>query len=138
MKHTIISVIMLLLLLVANGCGSGNQQLTGTVTYSDDGSPVKAGMVVLTSEGKSGRGDIGPDGKFTIGFESEKNGIPKGKTYTVTIVNAQEETGLDKSGMPIMTQLIDQKYSNAATSGFTFTSDGSTKALDLKVDRFKK
>lgn len=131
-------MMFLLLVLTLNGCGGGKQKLTGTVTFSDDGSPVKAGTVILTSEGKSGRGDIADDGKFTIGFESEKDGIPKGGTYKVTIVNALEETGTDRSGMPIMTPLIDPKYSDPNKSGFTFTADGKTKALDLKVDRFKK
>jgi hypothetical protein len=126
----------LLLFALVMGCGGNNQKLTGTVTFSDDGSPVKAGTVILESGNKMGRGDIDANGKFVMGFGSDRDGIPKGETYKVTIVNALEETGIDRSGMPIMTPLIDAKYNNASTSGFTFTSDGTTKTLDLKVERY--
>jgi len=132
-----IPVALLLLALVA-GCGNKNQPLYGTVTFSDDDSPLTTGVVILETNGKMGRGNIDANGKFVMGFESEKDGIPKGETYKVTIVNALIETGRDKSGMPILTPLIDAKYGNASTSGFTFTSDGKTKTLDLKVDRYTK
>ena len=71
-----------------------------------------------------------------MGFESDRDGIPKGETDKVTIVNTLTETGRDKSGTPIMTPLIDAKYGSPNTSSITFTSDGKTKTLDLKVDRY--
>ena len=134
----LVPVFLLLLLAFVPGCGGNNQKLTGTVTYTDDGSPVKAGIVILENNNKMGRGEIDANGKFVMGFGSSKDGIPKGETYKVTIVNALEETGTDRSGMPIMTPLIDSKYGNSNTSGLTFTSDGTTKTLDLKVDRYQK
>ena len=138
MKQLTYYALLLLIAFVANGCGGNNQKLSGTVTFSDDGSPLKAGVVILDCDGKNGRGDIGPDGKFQVGFDAEKNGIPKGGTYKVTIVNALEEDGVGRDGMPIMKPLIDKKYSDPSKSGFTFTADGKTKTLDLKVDRFVK
>ncbi|MCL2120251.1 MAG: hypothetical protein FWH27_17685 [Planctomycetaceae bacterium] len=126
---------LLLFLALGTGCGGNNQKLIGTVTFSDDGSPLKTGTVVLESNNRCGRGVIDTNGNFVMGFESEKDGIPKGETYKVTIVNALEETGRDKSGMPILTPLINPKYGNPNTSGLTFTADGTTKTLDLKVDR---
>ena len=138
MTRRIHAALTLLVLILVAGCGSNNQKLTGTVIYSDDGSPVKMGVVVMESNNKIARGEMDANGKFTMGFASDKDGIPKGETFKVTIVNALEETGTDKSGMPIMTPLIDPKYSNSNTSGLTFTSDGKTKTLDLKVDRYKK
>jgi len=134
---TCVALVLFLPTLVV-GCGGNKQKLTGTVTFSDDESPVKAGIVILENNGKMGRGEIDANGKFVMGFESNKDGIPKGETYKVTIVNALEQTGTDRSGMPIMTPLIDPKYSEPTTSGFTFTSDGKANTLDLKVDRYKQ
>ena len=138
MKKLAYYISLLLIAFVANGCGGNNQKLTGTVTFTDDGSPLNAGTVIFECDGKSGRGEIGPDGKFQVGFNSDKDGIPKGGTYKVTIVNAQKDEGLNKSGMSIMTPLIDKKYSDPNRSGFTFTADGKTTTMDLKVDRFVK
>ena len=109
-------------------------------TFGDiaGGTPLKTGIVIMESGGQMERGEIDADGKFVMGFESKKDGIPKGKTYTVTIVNAVETTGMDNSGMLVDTPLIDPKYSDSKTSGLTFTADGSSKTLDLKVDRYKK
>jgi hypothetical protein len=75
------------------------------------------------------------DGKFVMGFDSVKDGIPKGETYKVTIINAEIEEAAP-SGRTVVTRFIDPKYGNANTSGWTFTADGKTKTLDLKVDRY--
>ena len=135
-KCIIVPSLLLLALIV--GCGSKNQPLTGTVTFSDDGSPLKTGVVVMQSNNQEARGTIEADGSFVMGFASEKDGIPKGETYKVTIVNAMEVTGKDGSGMPIKTSLIDPKYNSPDTSGLTFTSDGKNKTMDLKVDRYQR
>jgi len=138
MPQKFYAAFVLFLLAFVAGCGGNKQPLTGTVTFSDDGSPLKTGVVIMESNGKMGRGEIDANGKFVMGFESDKDGIPKGETYKVTIVNALTETGKDKTGFPIMTSLIDAKYGNQNTSGLTFTSDGKAKTLDLKVDRNTK
>ena len=138
MLRRIHATFTLLLLVLVVGCGSNNQKLTGTVTFSDDGSPLTTGTVVLESNNRNGHGVIDANGHFEMGFASERDGIPKGETYKVTIVNALDKTERDKSGMPIQTPLINPKYSNPNTSGFTFTADGKTKTLDLKVDRYTK
>ena len=134
-QKTALSTLLLLLTLMV-GCGDNKQKLTGTVVFSDDGSPLQTGIVILESNNKIGRGEIGSDGKFVVGFESEKDGIPKGETYKVTIVNALDETKTDRTG--VSTPLIDNKYSDPNKSGLTFTADGKTNSLDLKVDRYQK
>ena len=139
MTRRIYFLFLSLLLVFVVGCGGNKQALTGTVTFSDDGSPVTTGMVIMESDGKMGRGEIDTAGKFVMGFDSNNDGIPKGETYKVSVINADIETGIDsRSGMPIMTPLIDAKYNNPATSGLTFTSDGSSKTMEIKVDRYKK
>ncbi|MDR2705317.1 MAG: hypothetical protein LBC02_06030 [Planctomycetaceae bacterium] len=118
------------------GC-SKNQGLSGNVTFSDDGSPLTVGMVCFENaeNGKLGRGEINTNGTYVAGFESDKNGIPKG-TYKVFISNAMKEKGLDeKTGMPINEQLIAPKYSNANSSDLTFIADGKTRTFNITVER---
>ena len=67
-------------MLLASGC-SNKINVSGTVTYSDDGSPAKAGTVIFTSGNISGRSEV-VDGKYSIGLEKDGDGIPPG-TYTV-------------------------------------------------------
>ena len=135
MKIRIIGCTTLLLSIVlVCGCGGNNQKLSGTVTFSDDGSPLRAGIVIMESNNRMGRGPI-KDGRFVMGFESVKDGIPKGETYKVTIINAEIEEE-HPSGKKIVTRFIDPKYGNPNTSGWTFTADGKTKTMDLKVDRY--
>jgi len=136
MIRSITSVFLLLLFVLVAGCGGNKQRLTGTVTFSDDGSPLPAGIVVMESKNREGRGAI-KDGKFVMGFDSDKDGIPKGETYTVRIINAEiEEPG--PGGRAVVTRFIDPKYGDSKTSGWTFTTDGKTKTLDLVVDRFER
>ncbi|MDR0610759.1 MAG: hypothetical protein LBG58_11660 [Planctomycetaceae bacterium] len=129
--------IFTLLLMCICGCGTGNQRLSGKVTFSDDGSPLTVGMVCFENaeNGELGRGEIQSDGTYVVGFESDKNGIPKG-TYKVFISNAIQEKGFDtKTGMPVAEQLIDPKYSSAYASGLTFTADSKTKTFNITVER---
>jgi hypothetical protein len=127
-------VLLFFTALVMTGCGTNNQRVSGKVTFAD-GTPLTTGIVCFVAEdGKIGRGEIASDGTYVMGFESEKNGIPKGGTYKVSIINALKEEGTDKTGMPIMKPLIDAKYENAKTSGLTFTADGKTKTFDMTVE----
>jgi hypothetical protein len=73
--------LLLLLCLFALGC-SQNVKVTGTVTYSDTGEPVKFGLVTFTGDQEIGRGTI-KDGKYAVGLINDGDGIPKG-TYTVS------------------------------------------------------
>ncbi|MDR1960009.1 MAG: hypothetical protein LBQ54_13350 [Planctomycetaceae bacterium] len=119
------------------GCGSKNQKVSGKVTFTD-GSPLTTGIVCFVAEdGSTGRGEIALDGTYVMGFESEKNGIPKGGTYQVSIINALKEEGTDKTGMPILKPLINRKYDNVKTSGLTFIADGKSKTFDITVEPAK-
>ncbi|MDR0337463.1 MAG: hypothetical protein LBI18_10270 [Planctomycetaceae bacterium] len=129
-------LVLLLICLCLSGCGN-NQRVSGKVTFSDDGSPLTVGMVCFenTENGTFGRGEINPDGTYTIGFETDKSGIPKG-TYKVFISNAVQEKGFDeKTGRSVEEQLIAPKYSNSSMSGLIFTADGKTKTFDITIER---
>ena len=122
--------------------GCSKQQLTGTVTFSDDGSPVPAGAVYFTTPTFEAMGEIKKDGTYTVSSTGKNDGIPKGKNYVVTIVGVDEvELRHATDGRIIgerRTPLIDPKYTRKDTSDLTYTSDGKTKRFDIQVDRFSK
>ena len=72
---------LVLVSVFAIGC-SRNVTVTGTVTYSDDGSLVQSGLVVFTGDEEVGRGVIN-NGKYSVGLLKDGGGIPPG-TYKVS------------------------------------------------------
>ena len=72
---------LLFVTLFVVGC-SQYVKVSGTVTYSDTGEPVKFGSVLFDSEKESGRGTI-KDGKYSVGRIEDGDGISPG-TYTVS------------------------------------------------------
>ena len=72
---------LLLISLFAFGCGQ-NVKVSGTVTYSDTGEPVKFGTVIFNGENLVGRGAIN-NGKYSVGRINDGDGIPRG-TYTIS------------------------------------------------------
>ena len=120
------------------GC-SDRQSLSGKVTFSDDGSPVPAGVVYFNTPTSVSRGAIKPDGTYAVGTDKLTDGIPKG-TYAVTVrveeavVITLPDGSKDVEGK----SLIDRKYHDTETSGLTFTADGKTKTFDIQVDRAPK
>ena len=119
------------------GC-SRNVPLTGTVVFSDDGTPVPRGIVVLSTPTFVAQGSIQPDGTFTIGSTGIDDGLPRG-TYTVTVLGVGEvyyTPGPDGRQNEHRTPLIDLKYEDEATSGLSFIVDGKTRTFDIQVDRF--
>jgi len=135
-------------LLIVTGC-SGKVQLGGTVTFSDDGTPLPQGAILFQSETVLAQGGIQPDGTYKVGTDKKTDGLPLG-TYQVCITGtdmiefeAGPSTVVDSSGVglggqrEIRISLIDPKYASASTSGLTFTVDGKTKKFDIQVDRAK-
>jgi len=114
------------------GCGPGNKmKVSGTVTFSDDGSPLTAGTVVLESETTRVMGELNDKGYFALGELVDGDGIPFGN-YRVTIAGAREQL---PSGFP-GAYYIDPKYEQPNTSGLTFEAKkGGPKTFDIQVDR---
>lgn len=130
------SIFLLLVALAFSGC-SNRVHLEGTVTYSDDGSPLTRGMVLFDDGQIVARGPIGSDGNYAVGVEQENDGIPPG-TYRVSIVDAAEEIPSGSEYVaPSYKKLIDEKYFLADTSELSVTVDTSTKRFDIAVDRAK-
>jgi hypothetical protein len=91
---------LLLMCLFVLGC-SQNVKVTGKVTYSDNGDPVKFGTVIFTGEKEFGQGTIN-DGKYSVGLSKDGEGILPG-TYTVAAdsVSFSMSPGTDMAGNPI-------------------------------------
>lgn len=128
-------VLTLLLLATVAGCGDG-KPLGGKVTFSDDGSPLTTGTVCFTDGKNFSRGEIKPDGTYTVRSEGKKDGIKPGN-YRVYILGAESIVS-DASGNDVVTPLIATKFTSVDTSGLTFNADGKTRQFDIKVDKAEK
>ena len=124
------------------GCGT-NGPLSGTVTFSDDGSPVPAGTVCFENNTRYGRGQLDQNGRYTLGFEKQGNGIPRG-VYGVYVTGAQRPLGMSdepgsvpgsRGGVMKYEELVAKKFHARRTSGITCNVDGSTRTFDFQVDR---
>jgi len=138
------SAIMIAVLLgVIVGCGKGYVPMGGTVTFSDDGSPLTKGTVIFDTGVHHARGELNAQGQYTLSFDKPGSGLPKG-TYGVYVTDALVPDGTvaspDSSGSyerPKYKNLIDPKFHSAATSELKFDVDGTKKTFDFKVDRAK-
>ncbi|MDR1960151.1 MAG: hypothetical protein LBQ54_14090 [Planctomycetaceae bacterium] len=142
MMKRVFIIVTLFVSIACIGC-SNNVPFGGRITFEDNGEPLPEGTIGFVSGTNQARGDIDKDGKYTLGFEAEGNGLPKGE-YKVYIqaVQVELQTGPDKNGdgdPDIIgrkeTPLIAKKYANPDTSGLTVTVDGKTNVFDIKVER---
>ena len=132
------SILLFLSALLLAGCGTGNIPISGTVTFSDDGSPLPTGTVIFDDGKSQAQGKIQPDGKYVMGFDKEANGVPPG-TYAVTVIGAVEMLPNPEGRFPIpYAELIDVKHTDKATSGLTIDVNASQRIYDIQVDRAKR
>ena len=142
----------LFVLVVVAGCGSGLVPLRGTVTFSDDGSPLTTGVVYLDNGKNLARGTINADGTYIVGSLKNNDGLAPGH-YRIYI----QAIGPDPSGalepmalsagpgmappdasaprLRVQVLLIDAKFTSPETSGLEINVDRSTRSHDIVVDR---
>lgn len=133
-KFFAISLCLVCLMVLAVGC-SKNQKLGGKVTFSDDNTALDTGTVIFESATLLARGTIEKDGTYTVGTESDKDGIPPGE-YKVYISGAVRMVPpAEGSLMPGQEPLIEAKFTSGQTSGLIYKADGTNKKFDIKVDR---
>jgi hypothetical protein len=131
--------IALLFLFVSllTGCGGKNIPISGTVTFSDDGTPVPVGIVVFDDGTSQARGRIQPNGRYVMSFLQEGDGVPLGE-YGVAVTGAVQVLPNPENIYPTpVVELIDKKYADKKTSELTFKVDGSQRIYNIKVDRRK-
>ena len=134
-KKYCISFLFVVCLVPFSAC-SKQVPMSGKVTFSDDQSPLTCGTVFFETDTFQARGEIKPDGTYTIGTHSEKDGLPPG-TYRVFVVGATVQDPSVQPGPnrpPIILPLIDPKFETGRTSGLTVNVGPSTKRFDFSVD----
>jgi hypothetical protein len=111
-----------------SGCGRSGPNpvpVSGTVTI--DGQPLSAGTIrVIPTGGRLATGQIGPDGRFTLGCFTSNDGCLPG-THKVEVLGAKQLSPTKQQW------LAPRKYVSAATSGLTATIDGPTDALRINL-----
>jgi len=123
------SPIIILLVCLVVGCGKGHVPLKGKVVFSDDGSPLTLGSVILTKQNFQSRGDLNANGEFVMESLSARDGLPPG-TYQVSIAGA-----IEYGVFGGMRSIVDPKWTDPETSGMTVEVDRKTKFLELTVER---
>jgi len=122
--------------LALSGCGSGKYPVHGTVTL-EDGTPLTKGLLVFERvDGGppiTARGNVGPDGQFTISTEKPGDGVPPGR-YKVLI------NPMDASDVPdeLKTLPFDIKYTKFDTSGLEYTVQSGPNDFEIKLEKQKK
>ena len=132
----LIAVISAVASAIFAGCKRGPElvPVSGKVTYK--GQPLKHGNILFQpSAGPPAKGEIGPDGSFTLSTLKNNDGAVIGKHRVQVIctappakpANPDEETPSAKS-------LIPEKYSNYATSEITVevVKGGGPYLIELK------
>ena len=132
--------------LITAGCGR-NVKVTGKVSFPD-GEPLSTGQVVFENGKISAMGKLSADGSYTLGTETEKNGIPPGKyrvyitgavTYGDVPVPVSTPGGAydprgNSSSLPASISLIDRKFRSAETSSLEVDVKG-TMTYDIRVEK---
>ena len=127
----------LILLVFTIGC-SENVGLKGTVTFSDDGSPLTVGTVAFLKDGEIARAPLDEKGNYVVGFERAANGLPPGR-WQVYITGAEEVVNRDEeTGTVTRAPLIEAKYQNPETSELVLEVNASTRDFSFSVDRVSK
>ncbi|MDB5389153.1 MAG: hypothetical protein JWM11_4799 [Planctomycetaceae bacterium] len=131
------------LLTISLGCGRSNgvalHNVSGTLTRN--GKPVPGLMVhfdpLTTKRGSTAR--AGADGKFTMKYDSQQNGVPPGehKIWVEYLpANPREEMELQsgKQQYPPETQAILEKYGSAAVTPLREVVKADQRSLEVKLD----
>jgi hypothetical protein len=132
-------------LLALAGC-SGQYSVRGKLVYDEEGKPpvteLAGHTVTFSSEnlGISARGEIQPDGTFTLGTDKPGNGVPPG-VYKVTIEQNHPRPGRPDRSPPVVEDYYEDPISTplqatveAKKNEFTFALKRRHKAgKDEKV-----
>ncbi|MDR3232281.1 MAG: carboxypeptidase-like regulatory domain-containing protein [Planctomycetaceae bacterium] len=133
----VMRVFLLILLFVLTGC-SQNLKVTGTVTFSDDGSPLPHGAVVFETKAKSFMGRLDKQGRYSIGVEKDGTGIPPGnyKVWLTSTDLEKSDTTDPESESVITTQTVDLQYTTPDNSPLSFeVRKNGPRKFDFVVDR---
>jgi hypothetical protein len=119
------------------GCGGSKlHPVKGKVVY-EDGTPVKAGMVVIermdAGEGQrySANGAIQPDGTFELGTRRPEDGAPEGRYRAAVVSPPLSDDQVGKGERP----LVEARFSSLDTSGLELEVKPGVNEVTLTVAR---
>ncbi len=121
-------------LFLATGCGPRRPAVVpaaGIVTL--DGKPLPGGFVRLVPEAsRVATGEIGPDGRFTLGTFAAADGCVLG-THGVEVIGPLPAGGEKAPTAPAPAVTVPARYRDAQTSGLTVTVTGPTSNLAIAI-----
>ena len=119
---------------LATGCGPRRPAVVpaaGLVTL--DGKPLPGGFVRLVpAASRVATGQIGPDGRFTLGTFAAADGCVLG-THGVEVIGPLPAGGEKAPAAPGPTVTVPARYGAAKTSGLTVTITGPTSELAIAL-----
>jgi hypothetical protein len=137
MKQLFNILTLVLFTVIAFGCGN-NVRVRGKVVYSDDGSPITCGQICFVNDKTLARGDIKEDGTFQMGSNGTADGLLPGE-YTVYFSGVTKYVGVNAdSEEPLRIPLLAENFNSPELSEMKINVTGSTKWLEIKVDRAPK
>jgi hypothetical protein len=126
------------LALSAIGCGPSRPAVVpaaGIVTL--DGKPLAGGFIRLVpAASRPATGEIGPDGRFTLGTFAAADGCVPG-THGVEVIGPLPAGGEAAAAVPAPTITVPARYRDAQTSGLTITIAGPTRDLSISLSTEK-
>ena len=118
----------LLILLALCGCGEGRPDrvpVSGKVLI--DGQPLSRGYIrIVPSDARASTGEIGPDGRFTLGCFEKADGCVVG-THPISVYAAEPLSASSQRW------LAPKKYADPATSGLTAEIKEPTDSLVIEL-----
>lgn len=132
MKSFFFSSLMMVFLFFCIGCGNGNLQISGKVTYPD-GSPMEKGTICFDDGKSCATAELKSDGTFRLGSLKANDGIPKG-TYSVYFTGTRAPGTDPKSGKSGVIERIAPKFKSSTTSGLKYEVKGSDSKVDFTVE----
>lgn len=137
-EHAAVAAAALVLSLSAIGCGPTRPAVVpaaGIVTL--DGKPLVGGFIRLVpAASRPATGEIGPDGRFTLGTFAAADGCVPG-THGVEVIGPLPTGGETAAAVPAPTVTVPARYRDAQTSGLTITITGPTRDLSISLSTEK-
>jgi hypothetical protein len=125
--------------LVVAGCGGGSYPVQGEVLWSD-GTPateLAGGFVGFSSEAAklSARGEINPDGSFSLSSLRKDDGLPPG-VYQVIVAPPEPSATEGPAAQPVQgRRLLPTKYQSYQNSGLEITVEPKRNQVKLKLEK---
>ena len=133
-EHAAFAATALIVAVSATGCGPSRPAVVpaaGIVTL--DGQPLAGGFIRLVpAASRPATGEIGSDGRFTLGTFAAADGCVPG-THGVEVIGPLPAGGETSAAVPAPTVTVPARYRAAETSGLNITITGPARDLSIPL-----